>query len=94
MASIFYDKHLPDYGDLDNKTGTRPGFRFGIRENDGGIGIFMGPINDDPDSDRYYNGFLNVNEAEDLMNCLQDAINRATPKNRNRLLHRNRVMNG
>ena len=29
MASIFYDEHLPDYTDLDNVTGIRPGFRFG-----------------------------------------------------------------
>ncbi len=34
-----YNKHLPDYGNLDNETGSAPEYLFGIRENDGGVGI-------------------------------------------------------
>lgn len=88
MASNFYDKHLPDYTDLDNETGSAPGYCFGIRENDGGIGIYMGPINDDPDGDTFYSAFLNVSEAEELLTCLQRAIDRAVPKKAN---HKDRV---
>lgn len=91
MASNFYDKHLPDYGDLDNVTETAPGFRFGIRENDGAIGIYMGPITDDLDGDSYYRAFLNLNEARELLWCLQEAIDRAATKNAARLAHKNRV---
>ena len=54
MASKFYDKHLPDYCDLDNKTRNCPGFRLGVCENDGGIKIDMGPITDDVDGKTFY----------------------------------------
>jgi ArsR family metal-binding transcriptional regulator len=91
MASNFYDKHLPDYVDLDNVTKTAPGYRFGIRENDGGIGVYMGPISDNPDGKTFYSAFLNVNEAKELLSSLQEAIDRAEPKNTRRILHRNRV---
>jgi hypothetical protein len=80
MATSFYDKHLPDYCDLDNETKTSPGFRFGIRENDGGIAIDMGPINDNIDGDTFHRGFLNVQEAEELVIALEQAIDRARPK--------------
>jgi hypothetical protein len=36
MANKFYGKLLPDYGDLDNQTGTAPGYRVYVLENDGG----------------------------------------------------------
>ncbi len=91
MASNFYDKRIPDYGDLDNKTKTCPGFRFGVRENDGGIGIYMGPANDDVDDDTYYKGFLNLREAEELVEAFEEAIERARPKNKGKLAHRSRV---
>ena len=55
MASNFYDKHLPDYTDLDNETGGCPGFRLCINENDGGIGISMQPISDSLDPLRTVN---------------------------------------
>lgn len=91
MASNFYDKNLPDYGDLDNGTGTCPGFRFGVRENDGGIGIDMGPVKDNVDGDTFYRGFLNVEEAEELVAAFQRAIERARPKLQRGLPHKRRV---
>jgi hypothetical protein len=91
MASNFYDKHLPDYGDLDNDTGECPGFRFGIRENDGGIGIDMGPVNDNIDGDTFYRAFLNVEEAEEFVSALKRAIERARPKIKGTLSHPRRV---
>ncbi|MGD1046913.1 MAG: hypothetical protein ABR936_16535 [Bacteroidota bacterium] len=91
MASLFYSKHLPDYGDLDNSTGTCPGYLFLIRENDGGIGISMGPINEDPDGDTHYGAFLNLEEAKELVRGFQEAIRRAEPKNIGKIIHENRV---
>ncbi len=91
MASNFYDKDLPDYGDLDNQTGHCPGYKLGVRENDGGIGIYMGPVNDDPDGDSFYSAFLNMDEAEELVAAFQEAIDRARPKNKNGLAHPRRV---
>ena len=82
MASNFYDKHLPDYGDLDNATQNHPGFTFGIRENDAGVGIYMGPVADDFDGNSYYRAFLNPEEAEELVAALQEAIRRARSQQR------------
>ena len=80
MASNFYDKNLPDYGDLDNDTKNHPGFTFGVRENDGGIGIYMGPVTDNPDGDSFYGAFLNPEEAEELVAAFRQAIQRARSK--------------
>jgi hypothetical protein len=80
MASNFYDKHLPDYGDLDNQTGNCPGFAFGVRENDGGIGLYVGPIADGFDGDTFYRAFLNPDEADELAYALKQAIERARSK--------------
>jgi len=90
MASNFYDRILPDYGDLDNETGRCPGFTLGVRENDGGIGLYMGPSKEDPDHGSYYNAFLNPAEAEELVSALQQAISRARTK-KGGLAHPRRV---
>ena len=91
MASNFYDKHLPDYEDLDNTTKNHPGYQFGVRENDGGIGIYMGPVNDDFDGDTFYRAFLNVAEAEEFVASFQRAIERARPKTEGRRSHPRRI---
>jgi hypothetical protein len=91
MATSFYDKHLPDYGALDDKTGQWRGFRFGVRENDGGIGIDMGPIGDNVDDPTYYRAFLNVAEAEELVAAFQEAIERARSKTRGQPTHPRRA---
>jgi hypothetical protein len=80
MASQFYDKHLPDYGDLDNGTGKCPGFTFGVLENDGGVGLYMGLVDEDYDGTTFYRAFLNVGEAEKLKDALEEAIERAKGK--------------
>lgn len=91
MASNYYDKHLPDYGDLDNRTGNCPGFRLGVRENDGGIGIDMGPVADSVDADSYHRAFLNVPEAQELAAALQKAINCARSKSPGSVAHPSRA---
>jgi len=91
MASYFYDKHLPNYGDLNNTTGKCPGFRFGVRENDGGVGIYMGPINDNFDGDTFYRAFLNVQEAEEFVSSFQQAIKCARPKTEGKTSHPRRI---
>jgi len=91
MASNFYDEHLPDYCDLDNTTDSCPGFRFSICENDGGIGIDMGPITDDIDGKTFYRAFLTVAETEELVTSFQNAIDRARNKDTLGNTHRKRV---
>ena len=91
MASNFYHYILPDYGDLDNDTGRCPGYFFGIRENDGGIGLYMYPADAPGDNEQEYAAFLNIEEARELLCALQQAIDRASPKNMEKTIHKARV---
>ena len=84
MASKMYGKLLPNYGDLDNSTGNAPGYRVFVLENDGGVSLQMVHADDDPVTSPGYSVFLNVNEARDLLSGLQEAIDRAEPKNASR----------
>ncbi len=83
MASKMYGKLLPDYGDLDNVTGTAPGYRVYVLENDGGISLQLIHANEDPVTSQGSSVFLNVEEARELIEGLQEAIDRAEPKNAN-----------
>jgi hypothetical protein len=75
--TIFYSKLLPDYGDLDNDTGQRPGYRVYIREREGGIGLQMVHANRDPITEEGSAVFLNVDEAQEMLQDLEEAIKRA-----------------
>lgn len=90
MGSKFYGKLLPDYRDLDNVTGTAPGYRVYIIENDGGISLQMIHAAKDPITEPGASVFLNVNEAHELVKDLQDAIVQAETKNGN---HKDRGIN-
>lgn len=81
MGSIFYAKLLPDYGDLDNKTGTAPGYRVYVLENDGGISLQMIHADKDPTTEPGSPVFLNTKEADEFVVALQEAIHRAKSKN-------------
>lgn len=81
MASKIYGKLLPDYRDLDNKTSGAPGYRAFVLENDGGVSLQMIHANDHPLTSPGYSVFLNVDEAKELLSGLQEAIDRAEPKN-------------
>ena len=81
MASKFYGKLLPDYGDLDNQTGKAPGYRVYILENDGGVSLQMIHADIDPISAKGCAVFLNVDEADEMLTALGEAIARARPKN-------------
>lgn len=83
MASCMYSKILPDYSDLDNDSGERPGFRLFIIENDGGISIQMQNAKDPIESDTANSVYMTVKEAKELLTGLNDAINRASCKNSN-----------
>ena len=83
MGVKFYGKLLPDYGDLDNKTGTSPGYRVYILENDGGISLQMLHASEDPIRAKGSAVFLNVDEAHEMLVALEEAIARARPKNAN-----------
>ena len=90
MASCIYSKKLPDYGDLDNVTGTAPGYKVFVLENDGGVSLQMfHDEKDDPTTSRGYSVFMNVDETRVLIEGLQKAIERAEPKNAN---HKSRAM--
>jgi len=81
MGSKFFGMLLPDYNDLDNKTGKVPGFRVFIIENDGGVSLQMVPADKNPTTTKGFEVFLNVKEAKELVVGLQEAIQRAEPKN-------------
>lgn len=81
MASKFFGMLLPDYGDIDNTTGNAPGYRVYILENDGGVAIEMVPATMDPTTTRGAAVFLNVDEANDMLHSLQEAVERAREKN-------------
>lgn len=83
MASCMYSKLFPDYSDLDNDSGERPGFRLFIIENDGGISIQMQNAKDPIESDTANSVFMTVKEAKEVINGLNDAIKRASFKNAN-----------
>lgn len=83
MSSIFYSKLLPDYTDIDNKIRNRPGYRVYIRENDGGICLEMIHANRDRVTEEGSAVFLNVDEAQEMLQALEAAIARARPKNAN-----------
>lgn len=81
MGSCMYGKLLPDNGDLDNVTKACPGYRVYVCENDGGIEMSMIHASQDPTTNPGYSVFMTTSEAEELIQGLQDAINRAKPKN-------------
>lgn len=83
MGSKFYGKLLPDYGNLDNKTGTAPGYRVYVLENDGGISIQIIKADQNPVLEEGYSVFLNVDEAKEIIEALQKAVVRAEPKKAN-----------
>lgn len=80
-----YSKHLPDLGDLDNETGVCPGYRVYILENDGGIALQMMDSDENPVTGKANSVFLNIEEAEELISGLKDAIQRAKPKKANHI---------
>ncbi len=90
MASCIYSKILPDYSDLDNNSGERPGYKVFILENDGGISVQFQNADDESDSDTLKAVFMNVCEAKEMLNSLEDAINRASIK---KAKHKNRSRN-
>ncbi len=86
MASNFYCKVVVDYSDCDNRTKNRPGYNVNVVENDGGVGLSIDLIEGDTrfkkDSWENFRGvFFDVKDAEELIQCLREAINRAKPKN-------------
>jgi len=83
MASKMYGKLLPNYGDLDNVTKSAPGYRVYVLENDGGVSLQMIHADENPTTSEGSAVFLTVDEAKELIGGLQDAVDRAEPKNAN-----------
>lgn len=81
-GSVTYSKELPDYRDLDNKSGKYNGYKTYTLEKDGGVSIQT--QNADEPSDKcetLRSVFMNVSEAEEFKIKLQDAIDKAKIKN-------------
>lgn len=79
-GSCTYSKHLPDYRDLDNNSGKRPGYKVWVIEKDGGVSIQMQDTSDESDSDTLKSIFLNVDEAKELRSGMDEAIKKASNK--------------
>jgi hypothetical protein len=80
MASNVYSKLLPNYDDLDNESGTAPGYRVYILEKDGGISLQVIHANENPISSQGYAVFMNVDEAREFQESFAEAIDRAAIK--------------
>lgn len=79
-GSCTYSKHLPDYRDLDNKSGKCPGYKVWILEKDDGISIQMQDASDESDSDTLKSVFLNVEEAKEFKRGMDEAMKKASNK--------------
>ncbi len=78
MASNTYQEDFPDYTDPKNKTGTSPGFRLDVVENDGIVGLSLQPIGKNAISgEDSYHALLSVQQAKQLIKGIEDAIRRA-----------------
>lgn len=83
-GSCTYSVLLPDYGDLDNETKNCPGYRVYVLERDGGISLQMQHADKDPSTDDGLNAvFMNIEEAKNLIEGIQEAIDKTSYKNAN-----------
>lgn len=82
-GSLMYSKILPDYTDLDNGTGSKPGYKVFILEKDGGVSVQLQNADDNSDSNTLKAVFMNVDEANEFMDGLKEAVSRAGAKNAN-----------
>ena len=80
MASVFYSKWLPDFSDLDNRSDRAPGYCVYIREDDGGVGLEIMHPSESQTIGTGFAVFLNVDEAEEMLRGLQEAIGWARSK--------------
>ncbi|UKO99957.1 hypothetical protein [Nostoc sp. UHCC 0870] len=92
-TSFKYSSVAPDTCDLDNITGNHPGYLLEIGERDGGVLITVCPENQvkNPSAQNVYGVFFNPEEAETVLQGLQEAINSARHKNKGSSGHPNRV---
>ncbi len=81
MTSLMYKEQLPDSRDIENATGKCPGYRLYVEENDGWVGVCLQPTDkNETSSEDAYTVALTVEQAEELIKGLNDAISRARPK--------------
>lgn len=94
MSTNFtYSFIAPDVSDLDNVTKNHPGYLFEIGEIDGGVVITIRPENQvmNPTAQGVYGIFYTPEEAEVVLQGLQEAIDLARRKNGRLTGHPNRV---
>ncbi|MBO4858119.1 MAG: hypothetical protein J5527_06355 [Treponema sp.] len=85
MAGSFtYSKEFPDYKDLDNESGKCYGYKIYILEKDGGVSVQIQNAEEaSVQSETVKAVFMNVEEAEEFRDCLQEAIDKAKIKKSN-----------
>ncbi len=80
-GNLTYSKELPNYKDLDNKSGNCSGYKIYILEKDGGISVQMQNAEEPSEQSETVKAvFMSVEEAEEFRDCLQDAIDKAKLK--------------
>ena len=80
-GNLTYSKKLPDYKDLDNNSGNCFGYKIYILEKDGGISVQIQNAGEPSEQSETVKAvFMNVEEAEELRDCLQEAIDKAKRK--------------
>jgi len=80
MGSKYFGKRLPDLGDLENQSNTAPGYCLYVGEEDGGVSVQLVDADANQSSTLGSGVFLNVNEAEELLQGLTKAVERARSK--------------
>lgn len=93
-GSVTYSKELPDYRDLDNKSGNCNGYKTYIIEKDGGVSIQIQDAEEASDNCDTLRGiYMNVNETEEFKEKLQEAIDKAKIKNVNQPQRGRKIIN-
>jgi hypothetical protein len=79
MTSLMYKEQLPDWGDSQQNTKSKlPGYRLYVEANDGKIGICLQPSDrDEVSCEEAYAAALTIEQAEELIRGVQDAIKHA-----------------
>ena len=84
-----YDRILPDYGDINNDTGICPGYRVAVAERDAAITLEMEILG--AENITILGTLLNIEEAKELVEALQESIVRAERKDQGQQLHPRRA---
>lgn len=79
--SVVFEGEFCDWVDRENKTGTCPGFRLSVEQKNEFVGVALQHKNADPRTcEQMFTAALTVEEAEELIEGLCKAVQRAKEK--------------